>query len=88
MFRVGKSNKPEPAEQPQRPEPPHPPQTQPQTTMPPPQRPAPAEAQAARPAPVGVPESSIQAFPRTSISRSFPKASIGVEVVAAAGMCL
>lgn len=53
MFRVGKSNKPEPAEQPQRPETPHPPQTQPQP--PPPSQQRPAEAQATRPAPVGVP---------------------------------
>ena len=55
MFRVGKSNKPEPAEQP-RPEPLQQPQTQSQTTQPPQQqRPAPAEAGGTRPAPVGVP---------------------------------
>ena len=53
MFRVGKSNKPEPAEQP-RPAPAQPPQTQSSTTQPP-QRPAPEEAQATRPGPVGVP---------------------------------
>lgn len=53
MFRVGKSNKPEPAEQP-RPAPAQPPQTQSSTT--PPQRPAPEDAQqATRPGPVGVP---------------------------------
>ncbi|MCA1616341.1 MAG: polymer-forming cytoskeletal protein [Acidobacteria bacterium] len=58
MFRVGKSNKPEPAEQPQqpppRPAPAQPPQTQPSTGQPP----RPAETQAARPAPVGIPAPS------------------------------
>ncbi len=54
MFRVGKSNKPEPAEQP-RPAPAEAARTQSSTTAEQPHRPAPVETQATRPAPVGVP---------------------------------
>jgi cytoskeletal protein CcmA (bactofilin family) len=53
MFRVGKSNKPEPAEQP-RPATPQPQPAQPPAQ--PPQRPAPVETQATRPAPVAGPD--------------------------------
>lgn len=81
MFRVGKSNKMEPAEQPPQPAPAQAAQTQPpaaQTTAPP--RPAPVETQATRPAPAAA-SAADEAGERAQAARAQSQAEASARAV-------